>query len=106
MEDSRDISPTLFKNNTPIREDLIHHSGDGTFAIRKGDWKLIEGVNAGGFSKGLKIEGIPVETKGQLYNINNDPSEGNNLYAKNKKKVQELSQLLNKYKNADRSSYE
>ncbi len=106
MEDSRDISPTLFQNNTPIREDLIHHSGDGTFAIRKGDWKLIEGVNAGGFSKGLKIEGIPVETKGQLYNINNDPSEGNNLYAKNKKKVQELSQLLNKYKNADRSSYE
>jgi len=106
MEDSRDISPTLFKNNTPIREDLIHHSIDGTFAIRKGDWKLIEGVNAGGFSKGLKIEGIPVETKGQLYNITDDPSEGNNLYAKNEKKVQELSQLLNKYKNADRSSYE
>lgn len=106
MEDSRDISPTLFQNNTPIREDLIHHSIDGTFAIRKGDWKLIEGVNAGGFSKGLKIEGIPVETKGQLYNITDDPSEGNNLYAKNEKKVQELSQLLNKYKNAGRSSYE
>ncbi|MEQ6118199.1 arylsulfatase [Reichenbachiella sp. MALMAid0571] len=106
MEDSWDISPTLFQNNTPIREDLIHHSIDGTFAIRKGDWKLIEGRNSGGFSKGLKIDGIPVETEGQLYNIYNDPSEKDNLYASDEIKVRELSQILNKYKTTERSSYE
>jgi arylsulfatase A len=98
MEDSFDISPIFFGKNEPVRESIVHHSIDGTFAIRKGDWKLIQGKNAGGFSKGLKIEGIPVETDGQLYNLTKDPSESINLYADNPKKVNELTELLNQYK--------
>lgn len=94
MEDSFDISPILFGKNEPVRASIVHHSIDGTFAIRKGDWKLIQGKNAGGFSKGLKIEGIPVETDGQLYNLANDPSESINLYADNPAKVKALTELL------------
>ena len=94
MEDSFDISPILFGKNEPVRASIVHHSIDGTFAIRNGDWKLIQGKNAGGFSKGLKIEGIPVETDGQLYNLANDPSESINLYADNPAKVKALTELL------------
>lgn len=100
MEDSYDISSVLMgKNNgNPIRQSIVHHSGDGTFAIRKGDWKLILGKDSGGFSKSLKIEGIPVDTDGQLYNLSSDPSEQNNLYTDNPEKVKELTALLDHYK--------
>lgn len=104
MEDSFDISPILFGQESAVRESIIHHSIDGTFAIRRGDWKLILGNNSGGFSKNLKIEGIPVETKGQLYNLFNDPSEANNLYAENSEKVKELTALLNNYKSSRKSN--
>lgn len=101
MEDSYDISPILFGKDSPIREDIIHHSIDGTFAFRKDEWKLIVGKDSGGFSKGLKIEGIPVETDGQLYNLSKDPFENNNLYTENSNKVKELTELLNQYKKRD-----
>lgn len=105
MVDSYDISSVLLgeKIDKPIRESLVHHSGNGTFAIRKGDWKLILGKNSGGFSNSLKIEGIPVETEGQLYNLSEDPSEQTNLYADNSEKVKELTELLNQYENSKHS---
>lgn len=100
MEDSYDISTVLLgqNNDKRIREAVIHHSGNGTFAIRKGDWKLILGKKSGGFSNNLEIEGIPVDTDGQLYNLKVDPSESKNIYAENPEKINELSQLLENYK--------
>lgn len=100
MEDSYDISPVLLgrQDGDQIRESIIHHSGNGTFAIRKGEWKLIHGKNSGGFSNGLEIEGIPVDTEGQLYNLAKDPSEQINLYGEHGEKVKELTVLLNQYK--------
>jgi arylsulfatase A len=98
MEDSFDISPILFGKESAVRVSIIHHSYIGTFAIRKGNWKLILGKNSGGFSKNLKIEGIPVETKRQLYNLSKDPSENSNRYAMHPDKVKELTYLLNRQK--------
>ena len=105
MVDSYDISSVLLgeKIDKPIRESLVHHSGNGTFAIRKGNWKLILGKNSGGFSNSLKIEGIPVATEGQLYNLSNDPSEKKNLWENNPEVVSELKALLQKYKTEGRS---
>ncbi|MEM7374234.1 MAG: arylsulfatase [Bacteroidota bacterium] len=90
MEDSQNFSSLLFGNQSLVRESIFHHSLNGTFAIRKGDWKLILGKDSGGFSRGLEIEGIPVETEGQLYNLKEDPGESNNLYASSPAKVEEL----------------
>ena len=42
-EDSFSFFNLLGGGNVPNRKSLIHHSGGGTFAIRRGDWKLIEG---------------------------------------------------------------
>ena len=104
MEDSYDISPILFGNDKPIREDIIHHSINGTFAIRKGAWKLILGKDSGGFSNALKIDGIPVDTDGQLYKLSEDPSEQNNLYSQYPDKVGELTALLNTYRDSGYSN--
>ena len=99
LEDSYDISNALLgKPTTNIRQDIVHHSIDGTFSLRKGDWKLILGKDSGGFSKNLKIEGIPVATEGQLYNLANDPSEKNNRYAEKPEIVAELTALLDRYR--------
>ncbi len=106
MVDSYDISSVLLGKESaePIREAVVHHSGGGMFAIRKGNWKLILGKNSGGFSNSLKIEGIPVDTEGQLYNLTEDPSEKNNLYADNSEKVKELTDLLDQYKSSGTSN--
>ncbi len=100
LEDSYDITSVLLGKNdgNRIREALVHHSIDGTFAIRKGQWKLILGKDSGGFSRGHKIDGIPVDTDGQLYNLETDPSEETNRYAEHPEIVKELTALLEQYK--------
>jgi len=101
MEDSFDFSNELInrQRNNPRRSSIIHHAIDGTFAIRQAEWKLILGKDAAGFSRSLKIEGIPVNTDGQLYNLKEDPSEKNNLYDTFPDKVKALTHLLNEHKN-------
>ncbi len=99
-EDSFDFSSVLLTQNSEriIRESMITHSGDGTFAIRKGSWKLIQGQGSGGLSKVAGIEGEPVKTPGQLYNLDTDPREKNNLYAQHPEMVKELNSLLESQK--------
>jgi hypothetical protein len=72
----------------------VHSSSIGFFAIRKGDWKLIEGLGSGGFTQPKEIEAKPGEAAGQLYNLKEDVGETRNLYAQQPEKVQELRKLL------------
>lgn len=104
ITDGYDISSILLGKDQQIRKDIVHHSIDGTFAIRKGEWKLIQGKDSGGFSNNLKIEGIPVETNGQLYRLSEDPSEQHNLYSQYPDKVKELTAVLNTYKSSGYSN--
>lgn len=103
-EDSRNILPALLGRKTaePLREYAVHHSLWGMFAIRKGDWKLIEHRGSGGFTRPREIdpakEGGPT---GQLYNLKDDPSETKNLWDEKPEVVKELSQLLKKVKNGE-----
>ena len=87
----------------PIREAVVHHSLSGMFAIRKGDWKLIQGLGSGGFTgidtKADEAAGI----QGQLYNLKDDPQEKNNLWKAKPEVVAELTTLLEKYKADGRS---
>ena len=87
------------KLSKPLREATIHHSINGSFAIRKGDWKLIMCPGSGGWSfpSPKDKEAIDSLPKIQLYNLKNDPNERNNLQAINTEKVVELKSLLEKY---------
>ncbi len=80
----------------PTRPSMIHHSASKMFAIRKDQWKLIDGQGSGGFTKpasGKTKEGQP---EGQLYNIELDPGETNNVYQEHPEVVEELKKLLDK----------
>ena len=52
-EDSYDLTPVLLGKayESPLREATVHHSVSGQFAIRRGNWKLIEGEGNGDYPK-------------------------------------------------------
>jgi arylsulfatase A len=104
-EDSFSILPVLRgeKRDRPIREAIVHHSGDGTFAIRQGAWKLATALGSHGFSVPRDIKPKPGEAKGQLYNLDDDPREQKNLWLEKPEMVARLTALLDRYKREGRS---
>lgn len=95
-EDSYSILPILTGKATavPNQPAVVHSSSIGYFAIRKGDWKLIEGLGSGGFTEPRDVKPKDGEPTGQLYNLDTDIAETNDLYLKNPEKVKELRDLL------------
>ena len=94
-EDSFSLLPALLdKPHETIRETTIHHSLAGTFAIRMGPWKLIEGLGSGGFTAPREVEPSEGGPRGQLYNLDEDPSETNNLYLDRPEVVSRLTDAL------------
>ena len=86
-EDSFSFLSSLRGEKQAIRPFTIHHSIGGTFAIRKGEWKLILSKSAGGgWSKTSGATGKVV----QLYNLADDPSETKNLEDSHPEKIKEL----------------
>lgn len=70
------------------RDYVVLRSGIGNFAIRKGDWKLIE---QGELEPKYKNFG---ENKNQLYKLSDDPAETTNLWDANPELVKEGRDLL------------
>ena len=65
----------------PIRGPIVMEAGSSSaMMIRSGDWKFINQLGSGGFSKPKTIKPAPGGPSGQLYNLSNDPAETNNLY--------------------------
>lgn len=97
-EDSYNILPLLVKPNykKTIREATVHHSIEGNFTIRQGDWKLLFAPGSGGWSdpKPGKDQGLP---EVQLYNMKTDPGEKENVYAAHPEIVEKLTALMKKY---------
>jgi arylsulfatase A-like enzyme len=104
-EDSRSILPAMLQTaEGSIREAVVHHSLNGMFAIRQGDWKFIDGLGSGGFTRPTRVEPNPSGSQGQLYDLARDRAERNNLYLTHPEKVEELKALLAKYRAAERST--
>ncbi|WP_055444467.1 sulfatase family protein [Lacinutrix himadriensis] len=61
------------------RAGVIHHSISGHFGYRLGKWKLLLAKGSGGWSSPREREAADTP-KAQLYDIENDPAETNNLY--------------------------
>lgn len=100
--DSYSFLPILQKkDNGSLRQHLVMHSMDGMFSIRKGDWKLIDGRGSGGFTSPQRINPGPYEPEGQLYNLNADPTESNNVYSEEPDIVNELKRLLRTVQNKE-----
>lgn len=109
-ENSAEDSVSILKDlkgdtNTPVREAIVHHSIDGMFSIRKGKWKLELSPGSGGWSYPRNYEavniGLPML---QLYDLEKDIGEQENLQAQYPEIVNELLNLLEKYVAEGRST--
>lgn len=104
--DSYSLLPAfLGENEHSIREATVHHSINGSFAIRKGPWKLIFCPDSGGWSD-PKPDSPGIETLPpiQLYNLDQDLGETINLAEDYPEVVKELSGLMRKYIEDGRST--
>ncbi len=129
-EDSVNLLPALRGEaySRPIREATVRHSVSGMFAIRRENWKLIEGDTDGDFRKGHnaaeKAKNLPIKDPAtgkfqpfafdildfdqenpvsRLYNLRDDPAEAADVAADHPQKVRELAGLLDSYRESGRS---
>ncbi len=98
-EDSFSLLPAL-RGESPAgrRTAVVHHSINGSFAVRDGDWKLCLCPGSGGWStprpgKDDASKLPPV----QLFDMAADPGEKTNLHDKHPDVVARLTKLLEKY---------
>ena len=105
-EDSFSFLPVLLgESGKPLRQSVIHHSINGSFALREGDWKIELCAGSGGWSDPRPgspgEQGLP-DT--QLYNLKSDIAEKNNVQDKNPAIVAKMTAELEKIVTDGRST--
>lgn len=106
-EDSYDLLPALLGQTlpTPIREATVHHSINGSYAIRQGKWKLIFCPGSGGWSEPRPAKAKEMDLPPlQLYDLDQDIAESENLVAEHPELVERLRLLMEKYIREGRST--
>jgi arylsulfatase A-like enzyme len=104
-EDSISFLATLRRGVPSPRDHLVSHSVNGSFAIRRGPWKLLLCPDSGGWSEprpgSKQAAGLPPM---QLYNLDDDLGEQNNRVDRHPEKVRELTALLEQFVAEGRST--
>jgi len=112
-EDSYNILPVLLgqKRGGPVREATVLHGGDGKFAIRQGDWVLIDALTGDGNGQSGEPAWFKQERgytsnpfPGELYNLQDDLPQRRNRYGEKPLIIERLKALLEKYKADGRST--
>ncbi len=99
--DSHSFLPSLINSaNQHPRTSMVTADANGMHAIRVGNWKYIDDTPPEGLS-GKKLNGLKQTFQPQLFNLEKDPGEKINLYDENPEKVKELSEELNRIRNAE-----
>ncbi len=100
--DSVSLLAALRGEHGAPRESVVHHSINGSFAIRQGNWKLCECPGSGGWSapnpKEAAANDLPAV---QLYDLEADVGEQNNLQAERPEVVARLKAALEAIRNTE-----
>ncbi|MDB6074582.1 MAG: arylsulfatase family protein, partial [Verrucomicrobiaceae bacterium] len=107
-EDSVSLLPLLRgATDKPVRQAIVHHSINGSFSIRQGNWKLELCPDSGGWSEPrpvpakvkakAKLEAAAKLPPIQLYDMTTDVSEQKNVTTEHPEVVKRLVELLKKY---------
>jgi arylsulfatase A len=108
-EDSHDLLPLLRAEVAPIRTTHVHNTYEKAWAIRHGDWLLIEAKSGYTSTRDAGWEarhgypaddGLPVE----LFNVRDDLAQKRNLAAENPERVAALGALLKKIRTQGHSA--
>jgi arylsulfatase A-like enzyme len=105
-EDSVSLLPALLgKARESARATVVHHSVNGSFALREGRWKLELCPDSGGWSPprpgSKEAAKLPLV---QLYDMTADVGEKNNVQAEHPEVVTRLTRLLERYVAEGRST--
>lgn len=95
-EDSYSLAGALgLKSDAEVRSGIVHHSVNGSFAYRKGNYKVVFCPGSGGWSfpapNSEEVKMLPLV---QLYDLSSDISEENNLQAENPEIVEQYRKEL------------
>jgi len=96
-EDSTSMIPLFTQAGPSARDSVVHHSITGKFAIRDRQWKLVLCPGSGGWTHPdpqAAEEHLPLV---QLYDMQADPGETQNLHAKHPEKVKEMLAMLKQF---------
>ena len=97
-EDSISFLPAMVDGtNSPLRQALVHHSINGSFAIRQEKWKLCLCPDSGGWSNPRPGQAAKNAPAVQLFDLDADIAEKNNLALQHPEVVEQLTKLLDKY---------
>jgi arylsulfatase A-like enzyme len=105
-EDSVSLLPALLgQDRAPLREATVHHSINGSFAIRQGKWKLAFCPGSGGWSSPRPgREDTSSLPPVQLFDLEADLAEQHNVQAEHPDVVARLTQLMARYVDEGRST--
>jgi arylsulfatase A len=108
-EDSHNLLPLLRGKSDSVRSTHIHNTRQKEYAIRRGDWLLVEakhGYMSGRNSKWEEKYGYEADDSSavELYNLKTDIGQRQNLAQQNPKKVSELQALLQKIRDQGHSA--
>lgn len=93
-KDSYSFLPAIAEahKTAALRARMVYHSAKGMFALRDGNWVMIEGKGSGGFLE------VPDTTKMiepyQLFDLATDPTQATDVYTTHRAKTDSLVQTL------------
>lgn len=104
-EDSFSFLPALLGKtvNGSYRDAVVLQSTDGMYAVRKGQWKWIEGIQAKGIPKSHQVLWGKPQGAEELYDLSKDPAEKNNVIREHPEVASMLRDILNRTRDQGRS---
>ena len=111
-EDSINMLPALKGQTDPVRTWQLQQSTRG-LSIRKGQWKYLNHPGSGGNNyqregdwgaKAVALDAREVDAPAQLYNLESDPQELNNLFHQHPERVKEMKSKLEELVESGRSA--